>query len=370
MALNQSKIKMWRRCQKQFAFRYDYADEGQEMIPKVSNQALTRGSWMHLLQQVHHTLWAGKDVATITVPNPKGRGQITVDIDSWEEAHAMMSLHYHTLFEEERDMLGDLPDECDRLFKAYLSYYKDDDQRYKPLVVDGEVAAEMILEVPLTKWGIDEPFKGTVDLLVEDLEYGGIWVWDAKWVKKVPPAEERMMSPQALLYVWALRRLGYDIRGFVFNYGRTKAPAIPRVLKKPAGMLSMRANMDTNYETYLECIKETHGKRWEEYAKHYYADHLDRLKNKEVLWFRRERIPTETDRIKQALGEFIYSARQIKGRGRGKYVPRSYFYSCKFNCEFHDLCVAEFNGLDIEPLIKHGFQITGERYEQEDLLNA
>jgi hypothetical protein len=33
--------------------------------------------------------------------------------------------------------------------------------------------------------------------------------------------------------------------------------------------------------------------------------------------------------------------------------------------------VAEFGGLNIEPLVKHDYQIVGERYEkEEDLLNA
>lgn len=371
MALNQSRVKLYRRCQKAYAFRYDYSEKygngkDRELIPKVTKVALFRGSWMHALQEVHHKLWAGLDHAIIKVP--EGRTMVNAAVDSWEMAHERMTAYYNSLFEEERHELGNLPDECDRLFNAYLSFYAGDNERYRPILLgDGVPASEFIIEVPLTKWGIKEPFKGTVDLLVEDLEYGGIWIWDAKWVKKVPAAEERMMSPQALMYAWALRKMGHDIRGFVFNYGRTKAPVIPAVLKR--GTLSMRKNMDTNYETYLAEIKEIHKDRWKEYRDTIYSEFLETLKGKEVLWFRRERIPVETSRIKQALGEFVVTGRQIDKRNKGQYVPRSYFYNCKFGCEYHDLCVTEFNGLDITPLIHANFQFTGERYgEDGDLL--
>jgi hypothetical protein len=151
----------------------------------------------------------------------------------------------------------------------------------------------------------------------------------------------------------------------VYNYGRTKPPAEPQLLK--AGTLSVKKNMDTNYETYLAAIKLTHGKRWKEYAETVYQQKLLDLKGREANWFRRERIPVDDLRIKRGLAEFLTTIRDIQRRS-SKNPPRSYFYNCKFSCEYHELCVAEFNGLDITPLIRNRFTMEGERYGQEDLL--
>jgi hypothetical protein len=373
VALNQSKVKLWRRCQKQFAFRYDYPIEflglsgNLEMVPLKKKLPLYRGSWMHVLQEALHHQWAGVDTFTITVG--EGKSSITEEVGDWEEVHEILTEQFNQLFVEEQEDLGDLPTECERMFRRYLQFWRDDRDRYEVADVRGQPGIEITLEASLAKWGITEPFKGKLDLLVEDLEYGGLWIWDAKWVKTIPPPDERMMSPQSIMYVWALRYVyDLDVRGFVYNYGRTKAPTVPRLLKK--GTLSVAQRMDTDYLTYLQAIKETHGDDWKRFVP-YYREKLDSLKGRDALWFRRERIPVEDERILAGLREFIISGKQIDKRERRlQYVPRSYFYNCRFGCDYHSLCAAEFQGLDIEPLIDADYQITGERYEAVDLLDA
>ena len=134
----------------------------------------------------------------------------------------------------------------------------------------------------------------------------------------------------------------------------------------------MAAKMDTDYATYLSAIKQQHGARWKQFAKHYYLPKLKDLKGREALWFDRQRIPVEDERILRTLREYLTTVKDIMGREkRREYVPRSYFYNCKWGCEYHDLCAAEYQGLDILPLVRDGFEFVGERYEREgDLLNA
>lgn len=370
ITLNQSKVKMYRRCQKQFAFRYDYAPAGRELIPKKKKLPLYRGSWMHALQQALHHQWAGID--EFEFPFGEGKHKIMLEGSTWEDVQDQLSEQYDKLFDEEKEDLGDLPTEAERLFKSYLRFWSADQDKYSVALHDEEPMIEFLLEAPIP--GLKGmPFKGRIDLVVEDDEYGGLWVWDAKWVKRIPDPEERMLSPQALMYVWVLRRkLGLDIRGFVYNYGRTKPPTIPKVLKRPAGMLSTAQKMDTDYYTFLRAIREQHGAQWKRFAKDYYWEKLEQLKGREALWFRRERIPIEEDRIEQALREFIVSGRQIKARPPKDWAPRSYFYNCKFGCDYHELCVGEFTGLHVEPLIKNNYEIVSERYNdpEEDLLDA
>lgn len=366
-AFNQSRIKMFRRCQKQYSFRYDYAPRfggkrGQEMVPKTSKLPLYKGTWMHALQEAHHRAWAVDSGFKPKLVYPNG------EIELWTDVHARFEEEYDRLFEEEKEDLGTLPEDCYRLFKAYLRFWKHDTTRYRVAPLhDGTPGIEFVVIAALPGRITGLPFKGRVDLLVEDLEYGGLWDWDAKWVKTVPIADERMMSPQAPMYVYAMREDDYDLRGFVFNYGRSKPPTKPDVLKR--GTLSVKQKMDTDYATYLTAIKDLHGDDWKQWASTYYIDKLRVLKDRDRLWFDRQRIPVEDERVERAMAEFMATVADVKHRVKGDAVPRSYFYNCKFGCEYHDLCCSEFQGLDIEPLIKAKFTFEKERYaDREDLL--
>jgi hypothetical protein len=367
---------MFRRCQKQYSFRYDYPGlygppgEKLEMVPKVAKLPLYRGTWMHALQEALHNQWAGVDEFDVTIG--EGRRQFKATVSTWQEVHEGLAEVFNSMFLEEREDLGDLPTECEAMFKRYLKFWDADQERYSVVEVGGKPAIELMVEADLTKFGLKGArFKGKIDLVVEDDEYEGLWIWDAKWVKKIPPPDERMMSPQSPLYVWALREnYDLDVRGFLYNYGRTKPPTFPRILKK-TGMVSQAQKMDTDQWTYLQAIKTAHGDRWRKYLP-FYKDKLMALKGREALWFDRQRIPVEMDKQLAAIREYVASVRDIQRReSRRDYVPRSYFYNCKFGCEFHGVCVAEFAGLEIEPLIKANYQFTGERYErEEDLLDA
>jgi hypothetical protein len=355
VAYNQSRIKLFRRCQKAYSFRYDY-DPPRELVPKNPKAALYRGTWLHALQEAHHRDWAG-------VSDDEDRPSV-------EMVMAKMVDQFNNLYDEEREEYGDIPSQVHRLFRTYLRYWKDDADRYEVATLhDGSPAIEFVVEVPLTKWGIEEPFKGRIDLMVEDKEYGNLWPWDAKWMSKIPAPDERMMSPQRLLYAWALKKEGYPVGGFVFNYGRTKEPTIPNVLKRnskygAAGYLTTKPSLDCDYWTYLDCIKETHGDYWREAAKTVYHAKLIELRNRHTLWFRRERVPVEDGQIKQAVRELIVSVRDIQRRNT-KNPPRTYDYRCKWGCDYHDLCVGQFTGLDIEPLIKAQYTTEDERYGED-----
>lgn len=341
---------MFRRCQRQYAFRYDW-EPGKELVPRVPKVQLYRGTWMHALQEEYHREWAGIDGA------------------SWERVHTKFTKQFATLFDEERAELGDLPGECYRLFTTYLKRYGNEDrEKYEVILIDGKPAIETMVHVPLTKFGVQAPFKGKLDLIVRDREYGGVWIWDAKWVKRIPPQDERRLSPQAPLYVWAAKKhYGLDVLGFLYNYGCTKPPTPPQILQ--SGMISVAKKCAADYETWIQTIKQVHGDDWRHYAKTRYRERLLEAKARGAEYFDRVRIPVEPVVIKNALSEAIVTIRDIERRELTS-PPRSYFYNCRFACDYHDLCVTEFMGLDISGLVKAKYTIDEERYGTEDLLNA
>lgn len=373
--ISQSRVKQFRRCQKQYSFRYDYAKlygekPSLEMVPLRKKLPLYRGTWMHALQEALHHEWAGVPYDAVI---GEGKSAVKIeDVENWREVHEALTKAFEAMFDEEREDLGDLPTECHNLFRDYLAFWKEDRERYKVATLpNGKPAIEFLIQADLAPFGMPKhKFKGRLDLMVEDVEYGGLWIWDAKWVKTIPVPDERMMSPQNPLYVWGVRKT-YDlnVRGFVYNYGRTKPPAEPQILKK--GVLSTKKNMDTTYATYLRAIKAHHGETWKGYVP-YYMPKLRELQGREALWYRRERIPVEDSKILAAVREYVVTVRDIDEREkRREYVPRSYFYNCKFSCDYHNICCAEFAGLEIEPLIKANYQFVGERYgKEEDLLDA
>lgn len=376
-AFNQSRVKLFNRCQQAYYFRYDYpimvmgAPTHSELVPRLPSLPLHRGSWMHTLMQAHWLDLAGlpierKIIRNHRVKNPKVR---VVKTRGWEETNEQLRAEFNRLLDEEQEKYGNLPDEAARMFRAYLRKYKGDADRYKiAKLPNGKPAVEFVIEYPLDKWGIYAPFKGRIDLVVEDLDMGGLWIRDAKWVKTIPSSDERMMSPQNLMYVPVMRAAGWDIRGFIYDYGRTTSPTVPRILMRssqygPAGFVSL-AKCDTDMATYVARMKEAHGKKWKKYARTYYKEKLIELKTRDVLWFKREPIPVEGPRVKQGLIEFLRTARNIQNRGG---PVRNYIYSCRWNCDYHEACVADFQGLDIERLMQTQFQIEQESYAPEEI---
>lgn len=355
-AYNQSRVKLYLRCRQAYDFRYDYpirelgAKTG-ELVRKHPSLPLKKGSWMHELQQAH---WL--EVAGV------GKG--------WKKRHKKLTKNFDKLFDEEKDKYGpDLPGECERLFRGYLRRWEGDEDRFQVArLSDGRPAVEFVIEMDLSGYGVRAPFKGRIDLLVEDREHGGLWIRDGKWVGKIPDPDERMMSPQNILYVKAGQANGLDIRGFIYDYGRTKSPTDPRILKSttrygPAGSVSL-ASSDTSYEVYLAAIKRAHGSDWKLMARTRYRERLQDLRARDVLWYSRERIPVSGPRVEQGVKEFVRAVKEIERRGK---PIRTYLYNCRWNCDFHEPCVAAFQGLDIEEMISRQYEIQGERYTNEDV---
>jgi hypothetical protein len=220
-------LKAYLSCPK--ATQYKYAERLKSRRMSSREIPLHRGTWIHELLQAHYE---GKD---------------------WKEVHALNTKRFNLLMDEERDELGDLPTECARIMRSYLWHYgaNKEDPMHGWDVLGAEVTLEAVW--PDSEDGLDI-YRCRVDLLVED-EYG-LLIVDHKTHKTLPGHTFRVLDAASPLYIWAARESGYDVRGFLWNYLRTKAPTSPKMVYvgKPNERLSESA-IDTDWPTYAGAIK-------------------------------------------------------------------------------------------------------------------
>jgi hypothetical protein len=150
--------------------------------------------------------------------------------------------------------------------------------------------------------------------------------------------------------VWAAPLSGYSkLSGVIWDYIRTKPPAVPEQLKN--GELTKRKNIDTTYDTYLGEINRLKLNPKD------YAEILSQLKPRaDMDFFQRIRLPTPgKDLIYNVVHDATETAKEIQRLG-GVSKVRSMDRTCK-QCEFYSLCSAEFRGHDSDFIRKSEYRI-------------
>jgi CRISPR/Cas system-associated exonuclease Cas4 (RecB family) len=295
-----SKVKSWRRCPKSFDYKYNHG-----LSRRVAPGALTRGVVFH---EMLDAVVLGKD---------------------WNEPLNEYRKVYSGLWAEEAEQYMP-PEELESLFHRYQAKWKDDG-------LDFQGESEITVEVE--HQGLR--FKGIIDKKPVDRE-GRLWVMDHKTHKVLPDENARFSDLQTVLYYWAVRENGTTPDGVLWDYVRTKPPAIPGVLK--SGGLSKRANMDTDPETYMKAIKENGLDPAD------YAEILAKLEKN--VFFKRVYLPKPNEQmIQNVVADFFDTAQEIVD---AKKYPRNMNRDCK-SCTYYQLCSAEVRGLDTEYIVKQMF---------------
>lgn len=314
MRVSNSKLKTYRRCPNQYRYKYKL-----KLRKKARAIPLEKGTWCHSLLQAHYE---GKD---------------------WKKRHKKLTKAFNKLPDWVREDLGNMPDECLRIMKGYLRQYPNDLKRYR--VIDAEM--DEIITLPN---GLQ--LQIIIDLILEDTVDGGLWGWDHKFRGKLGDPDDMMLDPQLTLYYWGLERMGYkDMRGMLYNEVRTKVPTVPKELK--TGGLSKAKSIDTDVYTYSKEIRRLRLDQEE------YADILHHIAtNEEMRFFRRTPIPKDPPVVKTVLLEAVQTAQEIQEAERKNRYPRSFEGSCRWGCDFKDLCIAELHGADISSLIRADFEVS------------
>lgn len=318
--VSNSRLKTYRRCPNQYRYKYVL-----KLKPKRRSRPLEMGTWMHTLLMVH------------------------ADGESWGRKHLELTKQYYKLWEEEREELGDLPNDCARLMRSYLRNYRGDEQRYR--VIDTELD-----EVVTLPNGVG--LQIIIDKVMEDLVDGGLWIVDYKSRKKFADATSMMIDPQLTLYFIGLEILGYhNIRGAMYDEFRTKAPTIPQQLK--SGALSKRKDIDTDVYTYMSEIRRL------ELNPAHYSDILQHIaRNQKDRFFRRTPLPKDPPLTRTVVREAMETSQEIVNAEARNRFPRTFDNSCSWGCDYKDLCITELYGGNPIPIIKMNFTRRLPRDEQ------
>lgn len=313
LRLSNSKAGTWRRCPKQFHYKYVMG-----LRSKRKSLPLERGSWIHALMEAYYD------------PSPYSK--------DWRQVHKEWSRDFYNLFEDEREELGDLPIEVMRIFTSYLNRYGKEDARWN--VVDVEMDEIITLPNGLR-------FQVIIDLIVEEPD-GGLWIIDHKTVGRFMDADFMLLDAQLARYFWAAEYMGYrPLRGIIFNEVITKAPTLPKMLQD--GTLEKRANISCDVYTYYREMKR-HGLELEPHR-----NFLRKLKAQEDRWFRRTPLPKDAPLTKRLMEELYMTAREIENAEVTGSYPRSPRKECTFDCEFKTACQVELMGGDSSDIIKMRF---------------
>jgi hypothetical protein len=315
-----SMLKTFLRCAKQG--QYKYAERLKKRVATQRDTPLKRGTWMHELLQAHYE---GK---------------------SWREVHEANTAKFNMLMDVEKEALGDLPTECARLMRSYLWHYGAD--KTDPMHGWEVIGAEQTFECPWpdSEDGLDI-YRCRVDLLVRDAY--GLLIVDHKTHKALPDGTFRILDAASPLYIWAARENDYDVRGFQWNYIKTKAPTTPKMVYVGTKRERLStAAIDTDWPTYARAIKDNGiDHREEPYAttlRHLKSHRWAEGKTQTSPFFRRDTLEKDDDMIARVVG----TAMKTRDRMHSDYfdyetVERSSDRSCSW-CDFRALCETELVG--------------------------
>lgn len=300
-----SMLKTFRRCPKQAEYKYV-----ERLKPKFMGRPLRLGTWMHDLQE-HHA-----------------QG------DDWYERHLeLIRTKWANLFDEEKDDIGDLPGDCERLMRSYLWHYQNDEWKF--------LDVEFMLETELPDGSL---YRGKIDALIEN-QYG-LWLVDRKWHKSLPNIDFRILDSQSALYCWAALRNKIPIQGFIWDYGRSKPPTIPVPLKSN-GMPGRWNQVETDYPTMAKWFKD----HLEGQVPQQYRPKMRELRGQQYVpgevqrsdFFRRSVIEKNAAMLKRVAQEGFHTHKRMHSYpfDRPEIVERVPDRTCSYFCNYTDLCTAE-----------------------------
>ena len=201
-------------------------------------------------------------------------------------------------------------------------------------------------------------FAGVIDGLVRKSD-GSYWLLEHKTASSIGDNYFLKLETdfQIRAYIWALRQLGYDVKGVIYNVLRTKLPTIPQILKK--GGLSQAKNIDTTYDVYLDAIYDNGLDPAD------YQEILDILREKGDTFFSRQEYPVDQYDVEE-FQEDLYRITRDMHTCRHFYRNGS---ACNnwSGCAYRKLCTGEVLPSEIDEHFVIAANANPELHEKPDI---
>lgn len=309
-----SEVNDFLRCRKKWDWRWN-----QGYTPKKQNDKLFFGNLMHKwLETLYKTGWTS------------------------DATNAAIKFYDETSIDQDPVACGEIWDMFCEVSSGYEDRWWENDKEWEI------IATEFEFEVPLD----DEiTYTGTIDLIFRHLPSGKVWFMDHKTTSSLDIYDNNSrMDRQISRYWWALKKLGYDVGGFIYNIILKDYPRPPRVLKK--GNLSVDKNQNTTLDLYIQAIHDN-GLDINDYT-----EHLNWMKAHPREYFRRVNVKRTDAELANAMFEFYYQAKEANGlkqSGEREFIYRNITKDCSWDCPFMDACKADMDGSNIEFLMNMAF---------------
>lgn len=215
--------------------------------------------------------------------------------------------------------------------------------------------------------GVDSQvmYAGRVDALVEDLRYGGYFIFDWKTASSLAKDDDFLqLDDQVGSYAWALRHvLNLDVRGFVYAEIRKDYPQPPKLLKRTSGgrSFSVAADQATSIEIFEPYVKKHDPFAYENGA---YDAYIKYLKSNEATQYHQRFVVIKSRTELENIGKNISLEVADMIDAKLRIYPSVGRYSCS-TCAFRQPCLGLFMGEDVSYQLETSYKKTGHRYWME-----
>lgn len=199
------------------------------------------------------------------------------------------------------------------------------------------------------KWafskGIPVVYGGRLDALFID-KYGNYWVVDWKTAAQMREDKEfLLLDDQIGSYVWALRKLGLNVAGFIYHEMFKGFPNLPKQNKtrREGRIFSVDKTQATTYKIYLQTVSREDTEAWSDGK---YDDMLNYLQAEGRKFYDRRQIPKTEAEVNSIEYNIGLEALDMLDKQIRLY-PSANRFGCGF-CAYREPCIAKNNKDDFE----------------------
>lgn len=261
---------------------------------------------------------------------------------------------------------NDLTMECEAyteivpvMFDHYINSWLPKRKQFKTFWLNGkpQVEVEVILELKELSKLVGKPvyYSMRFDRMVLD-EYDRLWVMDYKTVSSFD-TNKLETDPQISVYSWGAE-LFYQrpIEGMIYLQFRKVPIGEPKILKRPAGAISIDKNQNTNYYRYLDALKDAYGSLEEAPA--------ENLETLDFLWQQESELGDKYIRYDLVRRNKYSKDKQyelILQESKDMLNPNLSIYpnptrDCYKDCPFRAVCLAEDDGSDPSFILNNNYE--------------